>query len=222
MRLCLVTDRRRLGKTLGAPPERWVDLLVKQIAAAVEAGVDLVQLREPDLEAGDLLHLVARILTEVPASRERLVINDRLDVALAAGAAGVHLRERSYSVEAARKLVPDGFRVGRSVHDVGCAIAARSADYLIAGTVLSTPSKSLARLLGWDGLAAIVRAAEGRPVLGIGGLTSASMRELAASGAGGLAAIGAFIPDSDQELVGFVQQTIRNMRFGFDSTRRVS
>jgi thiamine-phosphate pyrophosphorylase len=222
MTLCLVTDRRRLGKALGAASERWADLLLKQVGAAIGAGVDLVQLRETDLEAGDLFHLATRILSEVPASRGRLVVNDRLDVALAAGAAGVHLRERSFAVDAVRKLIPDGFRVGRSVHDVECAIAARSADYLIAGTVLSTPSKPVSRLLGWDGLGAIVRAAEGRPVLGIGGLTATSMRGLAATGADGLAAIGAFIPDSDQELVAFVQEAVRNMRFAFDSTRCVS
>jgi thiamine-phosphate diphosphorylase len=222
MTVCLVTDRRRLGMALRASPERWTDVLLSQVAAAVEAGVDLLQLREPDLEGGELFALAARILKDVPASRDRLVINERLDVALSSGAAGVHLRERSMAVVAARRLAPRGFRIGRSVHDVDRAIAAQSADYLIAGTVLSTPSKPGSRLLGWSGLASIVRASEGRPVFGIGGLTVASAREVAAAGACGIAAIGAFIPDPDQDLASFVQETVRNMRLAFDSPRSVS
>jgi thiamine-phosphate pyrophosphorylase len=220
--VCLVTDRRRLGKALRASPERWTDVLLTQVAAAVEAGVDLVQLREPDLEAGDLFALAASILNHVPASRERLIINERLDVALSSAAAGVHLRERSIGVDAARRLAPQGFRIGRSVHDVAGAVAALSADYLIAGTVLSTTAKPGLPLLGWGGLASIVRAAEGRPVLGIGGLTAASMRELVAAGASGLAAVGAFIPDPDQDLATFVKETVRNVRLAFDSPPRVS
>jgi thiamine-phosphate pyrophosphorylase len=222
MTVCLVTDRCRLGRAVAAPPERWTTILVTQIRAAVEAGVDLVQLRETDLEASALFRLAAAILHDVPGSRRRLVINERLDVALASGAAGVHLRERSFAVDAARRLAQEGFRIGRSVHDVASVDAAQSADYLIAGTVLSTPSKAVSRLLGWEGLAAIVSAAKGRPVLGIGGLTATSMPALAASGAAGLAAIGAFIPDPDQDLTAFVQDTVRNLRLVFDSTRPVS
>jgi thiamine-phosphate pyrophosphorylase len=220
--VCLVTDRRRLGKALGAPPRREIDLLLTQVRAAVDAGVDLVQLREPDLEAGVLFELTTRILTEVPASRGRLIVNDRLDVALSAGAAGVHLRERSFGADTVRSIAPTGFRVGRSVHTEQAAAASGSADYLIAGTVLATDSKLPPQLLGWDGLAEVVRAAAGRPVLGIGGLTSASVGRLLAAGAAGLAAIGAFIPDSDHDLVSFVQQAVRSVRFAFDSSHGVS
>jgi thiamine-phosphate pyrophosphorylase len=220
--ICLVTDRRRLGKALGAPVERWSPLLLTQVRAAVEAGVDLVQLRETDLDAAALFALAASIVSEIPGARERLMVNDRLDVAVASGAGGVHLRESSFSIEAARRIAPKGFRIGRSVHDVAGAAHSRAADYLIAGTVLATPSKARTSLLGWDGLRAIVGAAEGRPILGIGGLTAASMPELAATGAAGLAAIGAFVPDSDQDLTAFVQQTVKKLRFVFDSTGSVS
>lgn len=212
--VCLVTDRRRLGQALGVPPDSWVDSLVAQVNAAVSAGVDLVQLRETDLEAADLLRLTVRILGDIPEARGRLVVNERLDVAIAAGAAGVHLRERSLSVGEARRLAPAGFRIGRSIHHAEAARAASDADYLIAGTVLSTPSKSVTQLLGWDGLAAIVRAAAQCPVLGIGGLTRESLPDLAASGAVGLAAIGAFIPGPGQELETFVQETVADLRFG--------
>jgi thiamine-phosphate pyrophosphorylase len=219
MTLCLVTDRRRLGRALGVSQERWIECLLTQVRAAVEAGVDLLQLRERDLEAKALLELATRILTDVPESRGRLVINERLDVALSAGAAGVHLREGSIAVDAAVKLAPPGFRVGRSVHNVEAALGARGADYLVAGTVLSTPSKAITRLLGWEGLASVVRAVQGRPVLGIGGLTVDSVPDLARTGAAGLAAIGAFIPDSGQDLGAFVQKTAHDLRFAFDSTR---
>lgn len=216
--ICLVTDRRRLGRAVGVSPDSWVDCLVTQVSAAVGAGVDLVQLRETDLEAAALLRLTSRILSDVPHARGRLVVNERLDVALAAGAAGVHLRERSLSVAEARRLAPVGFRIGRSVHHVDAVRAASDADYLIAGTILSTTSKSVSQLLGWDGLTAIVRSAGRCPVLGIGGLTRESVPALAASGASGLAAIGAFIPGPGQALATFVHETVMDLRFGFDST----
>lgn len=221
MRLCLVTDRRRLGQALGRPTAEWCTTLVEQIAAAVEAGIDMVQLRETDLDARELLKLANAIVADVPGARRRLVVNERLDVAIAAGAAGVHLRERSLQVSDARKLAGHGFWVGRSVHDAAGAHAASSASYLIAGTVLSTPSKKATRLLGWDGLAGIVGAAGGRPVLGIGGLSVDSVPHLVRAGASGLAAIGAFIPREGQNLQAFVQGTVENLRLAFDSTESV-
>jgi thiamine-phosphate pyrophosphorylase len=222
MTICLVTDRRRLGRAMRASVDTWTDLLVSQIRAATESGVDLIQLRETDLDAAELLRLTTRILHEVPESRDRLLVNERLDVALAAGAAGVHLRELSFSVEVARRVAPAGLCIGRSVHDPAGAAAAGEADYLIAGTVLSTPSKTVSRFLGWEGLASVVNAAGRRPVLGIGGLSAVSVSELSATGASGLAAIGAFIPDSNQGLAAFVQATIESMRFAFDSSDGVS
>jgi thiamine-phosphate diphosphorylase len=216
--LCLVTDRRRLGRAVSASPDRWGNLLILQIRSAIEAGVDLIQLRETDLAASDLFRLASTILEQVPGARTRLIVNERLDVALSAGAAGVHLRQASFAVGAARRIAPTDFLVGRSVHDVASASAASGADYLIAGTVLSTPSKAAPRLLGWTGVREIVRVAGGVPVLGIGGLTAVSMPQLAASGAAGVAAIGAFIPDSDRDLRAFVQETVQRLRFVFDST----
>jgi thiamine-phosphate pyrophosphorylase len=114
-------------------------------------------------------------------------------------------------------MAPKDFLIGRSVHDVPSTVAAAGADYFIAGTVLSTPSKAVPRLLGWTGLGDVVRAAAGVPVLGIGGLNLVSMRPLAASGASGIAAIGAFIPDSDRDLRAFVQDTVQSLRLVFDS-----
>lgn len=221
MMLCLVTDRRRLAAVFRAADEGRGDLLVAQVAGAVAGGVDIIQIREPDLSASALAALVRRILTEVPESRRRLVVNDRLDVALAVGAGGVHLRERSFGVAAARRMLPAASLVGASVHDPEGAHIRRAADYLIAGTVLPTPSKTPDRLLGWEGLSRVVEAAGSCPVLGIGGLTLATIGPLAATGAVGAAAIGFFIPDQPHELQSFVKKQAELLRLAIDSTRRV-
>ncbi len=190
--ICLVTDRRRLVAA-GAAPAARRDCLVRQIRHAVAAGVDLVQVRERDLEAGALAGLIGDVLVVTKGTATRVVVNDRIDVALACGADGVHLRGDSIPIRAARRLAPPGFLIGRSVHGVEEATAAGDADYLIAGTVFQSRSKPAATdLLGIEGLRAIVRAAD-RPVLAIGGVTGARIDEIAATGAAGFAAIGLFM-----------------------------
>jgi len=167
--------------------------LLAQARFAVDAGVDLIQVRERDLEAAALADCVSELLTVTRATATRIVVNDRLDVALACGAGGVHLRADSIPVAAARRLAPAGFLVGRSVHTAREAGDASDADYLVAGTVFPSPSKEFSpRLLGIDGLRAIVAAAA-VPVLAIGGLTLDNVDAVAATGAGGVAAIGLFM-----------------------------
>jgi len=222
MMLCLVTDRRRLCAAAGADPERSLDLLEVQIAAAVRAGVDMVQIREPDLDAGVLTSFVRSIAVSCRESATKILVNDRLDVALAAKAGGVHLKETSIPVEAARRFAPEGFIIGRSVHTPLTAAAQRSADFLIAGTVLPTVSKDAADYLEWEGMERVVAAARGTPVLGIGGLDLRSIPMVAATGAAGVAAVGAFIPAVGQDLWEFVQKRVTDMRFAFDSARRHS
>src|SRR5215208_4416641 len=95
MTLCLVTDRARLGNAMGAPPQNWVELLREQVGAAADAGVDYIHVRENDLEARDLIDLVRTLLGVTGKTRSQLLVNDRVDVALAAGAQGVHLKEQS-------------------------------------------------------------------------------------------------------------------------------
>ena len=91
----------------------------------------------------------------------------------------------------------------------------------MAGTVLPTISKPEGTLLGWEGLAAVVAAAAGTPVLAIGGIDLPSMGLLASSGAAGLAAVGAFIPPPGQETYEFVHKRVTDMRLGFDYARTV-
>jgi len=194
--LCLVTDRRSLVPR-DAPDRNACHCLVAQARYAAEAGVDLIQVRERDLEAAALASLVKAVLEAVRGTTTRVVVNDRADVAVACGAHGVHLRGDSISVAAARRLSPPRFLIGRSVHGVDETCAARGADYLIAGTVFPSASKPGSHaLLGIEGLTAIVRASAA-PVLAIGGITAGHFASLAATGAAGVAAIGLFMrPES--------------------------
>ena len=190
--LCLVTDRRRL-----APAEASFDAsrrcLVAQARHAVDAGIDLIQVRERDLEAAELAALVTDLVAVTRGTSTRVVVNDRLDVALACAADGVHLRADSIAVEAARRLAPHGFLIGRSIHGAAEAAQAAGADYVIAGTVFPTESKRAEQvLLGLDGLRAVV-AAIPVPVLAIGGITEHRFKQVAGAGAGGIAAIGLFM-----------------------------
>jgi thiamine-phosphate diphosphorylase len=209
--ICLVTDRRRLpGGDLAG-----------QVRDAVDLGIDLIHVRERDLEAGALAATVAALLVITKGTSTRLVVNDRLDIALACRADGVQLRGDSMPVAAARRLARSGFLIGRSVHGVGEALAAADADYLVAGTVFPSASKAAGTpLLGVEGLRAIVRAVD-RPVLAIGGVNEARIGEVADAGAAGFAAIGLFLPSHrDAEARGDrlaeLRQIVKDARSRFD------
>jgi thiamine-phosphate pyrophosphorylase len=219
MILCLVTDRRRLGESLGLPQGRWIEALRSQVEGASRAQIDYIQVREPDLEAGQLVELV-RLLMPLASGRTRILVNDRIDVAIAAGASGVHLKEQSILPAEARRIAPPGFVIGCSIHEISAVSARKSADLLIAGTVRPTASKPAVEYLDEDGLRRIVDAAAGQPVLGIGGLDSSQVPLLAASGAAGMAAVGAFIPSGRDSVAEFVQKRVEDLRFALESASR--
>jgi thiamine-phosphate pyrophosphorylase len=182
----MITDRRRLGGDEA--------LLVQRVGEAAAAGVDLVQVRERDMEAGALARLVSRCLDAVTGTRARVLVNDRLDVALATGAHGVHLRGDSMPAARARTLAPIGFLVGRSVHSVDEAVrvtADGGVDYLLFGAVFATPSKPGHAPAGVRMLADVA-AATSVPVLAVGGITMETAPRLADTGSAGFAAIGWF------------------------------
>ena len=186
----------------------------------MSAGVDVVQLREGDLAAGALASLVRGALELARGTATRVVVNDRLDVALACGADGVHLAGRSVPVGAARAVAPGGFLIGRSVHSVEEALAeGQGADYLIAGTVWRSASKpGLTRWLGVGGLRAIARAVR-IPVLAVGGVTVDRVGEVRGAGAVGVAAIGAFLDEATPDLACRAMDLAgrcRNLRDAFD------
>ena len=192
---CLVTDRRRLCGAQAA----FDDVrrrLVRQVTEAVDARVDLIQLRERDLAAASLAILARDLVRATRGTATRVLVNDRLDVALACGADGVHLRADSMGADAVRRIAPAGFLVTRSVHRPDEAASAGAVDYLVAGTVFPSLSKADGtRVLGLDGLAAIVRAAR-VPVLAIGGMTADRVEAVQQAGAAGIAGIGLFMESS--------------------------
>ena len=163
-------------------------------------------------------------------SATRVLVNDRLDVALACGAAGVHLRGDSIGTRDARAIVPAGFLIGRSVHDVSDLQATEGADYLIAGTVWPSLSKmskasrisgaSTDRLLGVAGLSAIVSAAA-VPVIAIGGVNLDNLAAIRAAGAAGIAAIGLFLGEGTDGQCRAVTlaKTVKAVRAAFDTQR---
>lgn len=179
-------------------------------------------MREPDLDGRVYAELVRRCVRLAEGTKVRILVNDRLDVALAAGAHGVHLREDSISVEAARRLAPRPRMVGRSVHAAATAARVSSADYLIAGSVFETASKPGApAAVGLDGLRTIVEAAN-CPVWAVGGITAGRASAVRACGVAGVAAIGAFLPPAGAaDLAHAVQQRVQDLRFSFDTTAQL-
>ena len=185
--LCLVTDRHRLGPA-------WETALVEHVREAAREGVHLVQIRERDLDGGPLARLVSSCVEAVRGTRTRVLVNDRLDVALAAGAHGVHLRADSFGARRARACAPPPFLIGRSVHSLAETMAATeegATDYLVFGTVFETSSKPGLAVAGVAGLAAVAGATR-LPVLAIGGVTAARIGEVMAAGASGVAGIRMF------------------------------
>lgn len=196
MILCLVTDRRRLGGEAERSFEVARRRVGEQLRAAIEAGLDLVQVRERELEARHLLTILTDAVRLARGTATRVVVNDRLDVALACGADGVHLRSDSISAADVRRIAPPGFLIGRSVHRVDEAVAAGRVDYLIAGTVFATRSKKGEHpLLGLEGLRDVASAVS-VPVLAIGGVTTENVEQIAGTGAAGIAAIGLFVGEA--------------------------
>ena len=187
--LCLVTDRMLCG----------ADSLEEKVAAAVSGGVDMVQLREKDLPGGELLKLATK-LRSITEGKALLVINDRLDVALAAGADGLHLPEDSLAVDDATRVVPSHLMVGKSVHDpVRASVAAsKGADYLVLGTIFPTASKDGAATGGHDLVSNVTHLVDA-PVLAIGGIDCHNVTSVIEAGAKGIAVVSAILGASDPE-----------------------
>ncbi len=185
--LMLITDRTRLrGREL------------EEVASeAVDGGVNAVQFREKDLP-GDEFYDLAATVHAVVRGRALMLVNDRVDVALAIGADGVHLPEKSIPGKRSRDVAGDACIVGRSIHDVGAARVAEAdgADYVQIGTIYATASKPDAKAGGLD-LVAAVREAVNIPVIAVGGIDATNAAEVIAAGADGIAVIGAIMHADD-------------------------
>jgi len=194
--VCLVTDRRRLSPDARTTVEE-IRALERWLDEAIDL-VDLIQIRERDLAAPHLCALVTGVVGRVRGTRTAVVVNDRADVALAAGADGVHVRADGPPVDRLRPLGPPHWLIGRSVHSLPEVGPARSADYLIFGTVFPSASKPDRQSQGLERLNALTAAAT-VPILAIGGIDPARAAACRAAGAAGIAAIGVFLPDGREQ-----------------------
>ena len=189
-----MTDRR----SLAGPLDALRSLLLEKIEEAVQGNVDWIELRERDLSARELAAFSEQAVARTGGAT-RVLVNDRLDVAFAVNAAGVHLGEKGLPVSAARRLAKERsigreFLVGVSRHSVEGALEAEraGADYVMFGPVFATPSK--AEFGQPQGLQRLRDACERLkiPVLAIGGITEQNAWECFAAGAQGIAAIRLF------------------------------
>jgi len=215
--ICLVTDRGVLADAAGDEARARHELL-DVISDCADAGVDLVQIREPGLPDRCLLELVRAAVDRTRATPARILVNDRPDMALAAGAAGVHLKDDERSAARIRALGPRDWIVGRSVHDVTAARRAAQSgavDYVLAGTVFRSASKPGRQPLGLEGLRDIVQAFA-RPVLAIGGVGPTDGVAVAATGAAGVAGIRLFRFATTPERRVRIATRVQALRAAFD------
>ncbi len=179
------------GRTEPAGSRRLLAL----VRAAVEARVTLVQLREKDLDARALYGLAAAVARLARGSETRVLVNDRADVALAAGCDGVHLTTRSLEAAAVRRAFGEEFLIGVSAHTLGEARAAREggADFAVFGPVFDTPSKrAYGAPVGTGALAEVARELSPFPVVALGGVDEGNAAEVLRAGAAGVAGIRLF------------------------------
>ena len=195
----LVTDRHLCG-------DRKLDEVV---AVAVDGGVNVVQLREKVLPGADLYHLATKLRAAV-GTRALLLVNERIDVALAAGADGVQLGADGIPCEVARGLLPEHL-IGRSVHDTARAAdaVAKGADLLLVGTMFASRSHPGTPPNG-PTLLRKIAAMTATPLIGIGGITAGNAAQVIAAGASGVAVISEIVAaldprDSAARLVAAVQ-----------------
>jgi len=190
-RLLVVTDRHQ---TNGRP---LVPLLQRVLTAAAPA----IQLRERDLSARELVTLAREVQAVTASHNSQLLINDRLDVALALEGVGVHLRSNSLPLSVARQMLGPQRLLGISVHSVEEGLSAQSqgADYIVLGPIYETPSKLMfGPPLGIHTLEKACKLVR-IPIIGIGGVTAARAREMRHAGAFGAAVISAILGVTDVE-----------------------
>lgn len=172
--------------------------LIDCVREALEGGVTLVQYRAKTASSAEMYNEALQLKALCDSFNVPLIINDRLDIAMAVGAAGVHLGQDDLPCAAARKLLGEDYIIGVSAHNPAEAKAAlqSGADYLGCGAVFGTATKADVQKLGTDGLAAICKA-KGLPVVGIGGVTADNYREVRAAGADGAAIVSGILAQPD-------------------------
>jgi thiamine-phosphate pyrophosphorylase len=172
--------------------------LIDCVREALEGGVTLVQYRAKTAASAEMYAEALQLQALCDSFKVPLIINDRLDIAMAVGAAGVHLGQDDLPCAAARKILGEDYIIGVSAHNPAEAKAAlqSGADYLGCGAVFGTATKADVKKLGTEGLTAICRE-KGLPVVGIGGVTADNYREVRAAGADGAAIVSGILAQPD-------------------------
>ncbi len=186
----VVTDR----SLAAGRPLLWV------VEESLAGGAGVIQLREKDISTREFVELALRLKEITSRYGARLIINDRVDVALAVGADGVHLGQEDMPLQTARKILGPVL-IGVSVATVAeaAAAAAGGADYLGVSAVFSTPTKKVATTVGLEGLRAI-RKAVNLPLVAIGGINRDNAAEVVRAGADGLAVVSAVMAAASPRL----------------------
>jgi thiamine-phosphate pyrophosphorylase len=212
--LYLITNRRAFLRSPEITHDDLPRLQLEAIGKAARAGCRLIQIREKDMSAKALGAFTRAAIERARPHGARVLVNDRFDVAIAAGADGVHLRASSIPAREVRAVAAkkglDDFLIGVSTHSVAEAKLAEEggADFVVCGPVYDTPSKRIfGPPLGLDVFAEIRDAVE-MPVLAIGGINLSNYREALRRGAAGVAAIGLFTDlDSLEQIVRSILNT---------------
>jgi len=169
--------------------------ILAQISSAVEAGIDLIQIREKNLTARVLFELVSRTVQITLGGSTRLLVNDRADIAAGSGADGVHLTTRSLDAATVRKTFGKDFLIGASTHSLAEASAARDSDanFVVFGPIFKTTAKQqYGPPLGLSKLSEVTGVLDGFPVLALGGISADNARDCLNVGAAGIAGISLF------------------------------
>ena len=172
--------------------------LLDCVREALEGGVTLVQYRAKTASSADMYNKALQLKALCDSFKVPLIINDRLDIVMAVGAAGVHLGQDDLPCAVARRILGEEYLIGVSAHNPAEARAAlqSGADYLGCGAVFGTATKADVKKLGTDGLESICRE-KGLPVVGIGGVTADNYREVRAAGADGAAIVSGILAQPD-------------------------
>ena len=166
---------------------------------ALKGGADVIQLRDKTMGGRRLMEQAVQIRRLTKEAKKLFIVNDRLDIALACGADGVHLGQEDMALADARRLAPRPFIIGTTVHDVDEAKEAErgGADYLGLSPIFSTGSKADAGAACGVGMIAAVKNAVSVPVVAIGGIGPSNARDVLGAGADGLAVISAVVSQPD-------------------------
>jgi len=208
--LTLVTDRRQLAPDARTAADE-MRALTALVDAAIDVGIDYIQLREADLDARSFVQVAAHAVRQSRGTGTRVLVNDRADVALVSGADGVHLKSDGPVVNVVRALGRD-WMVGRSIHAGDDPATVGAPDYLIFGTVFPSASKPAGHAA--SGLAALSRlvGASRSPVVAIGGITPENAPLVLEAGAAGVAAVGVFLPEGRTPDARGIQRAVQQFR----------